>query len=46
MEGSIEGHEVRDVNDVWGDFMLGEAPMRHMRLSLAKGGSLLRGEVG
>ena len=26
--------------------MLGEATMRHMKLSLAKGGSLLRGAVG
>ena len=27
-------------------FMLGEAPMKHMKLSLTKGGSLLRSEVG
>ena len=26
--------------------MLGEAPMRHMKLPLVKCGSLLRGEVG
>ena len=46
VEYSIEGHEIRDGNNVWG-FRLGEAPIRHMKLLLAKGASLLlRGEVG
>ena len=50
VEDSIEGHEIRDGNDVWRGFMSGEAPMWHMKLSLAKGGSkggsLSRGKVG
>ena len=33
-------------NVVLRGFMLGEAPMRHMKLPLVKCGSLLRGEVG
>ena len=42
----IESHEIQDSNVVLGGFMLGEAPMRHMKLPLVKCGSLLRGEVG
>ena len=41
VEHSIEGHKMRDSNDVLGDFILGEAPIRHVKLPLAKCGSLL-----
>ena len=41
MEHSIEGHEICGGNEV-----LGEVPMRHMKLPLARNGSLLRGDVG
>ena len=46
MEHGIEGHEVRDRNNVQVCFRLGEEPMGPMKLLLLKGGSLIRGEVG
>ena len=46
MKHKIESHEIEDSNVVLGGFMLGEAPMRHMKLPLVKCESLLRGEVG
>ena len=47
VEHSIEGHEIRGSNNVKEAFRFREAPTRHMKLLLAKGGSLLlRREVG
>ena len=46
MEHGIEDHEVRDDNDVWVGFRLGEATMWHIKLPLLKGVCLLGGEVG
>ena len=45
VEHGIEGHEVRDSNNVQVRFRLGEKPMGHMNLLLSMGGSLIKGEV-
>ena len=46
VEHSIKVQETRNGNDVLRGFMLEEAPMRHIKLPLAKGGFLLRDEKG
>ena len=46
VEYGIEGYEVRHGNNVQVGFSLGKAPMWHVKLTLSKGGPLLRGEVG
>ena len=46
VEHGVKGHEVRDRKNVQVQCGLGEEPMRHKKLLLSKGVSLIRGEVG
>ena len=46
VEHSIKVHEIRNGNDVLRGILLGEAPIRHIKLPLAKSGSPLRDEMG